>query len=99
MAHVKYRDPGRMHQPLFSGIDTANANLAQFTGVQCRTVRTKSAHTDQFFGAVTTQTGCRHAMDIAAGCDAGRIEIGMRIKPQHPQWPALGAAMARHRAD
>jgi hypothetical protein len=44
-----------------------------------------AANLDQFLRAVPTQAGHRHAVDVAAGRECGGVEVGVRIKPQHPQ--------------
>ena len=49
--------------------------------------------------AVAAQAGHGHAMDIAGGRERVGVEIGMRVQPQHPQFLAGVAAMARHGAD
>ena len=48
---------------------------------------------------VAAQAGYRHAMDIAGGGKRMGVEISVRVQPQHPQFLAGVAAMARHRAD
>ena len=45
------------------------------------------------------QAGDRHAVHVAARGQFAGIEVRVRIQPQHPQFLALLAAVARHRAD
>ena len=96
ITHVEHLDAHVMHQALLARIHAADADLAQVFGMQCRHV---AANLHQFPGAMATQTGHGHAVDIAAGREGGGVEVGMRVEPQHAQPLAAFAAMAGDGAD
>ena len=99
VAHVKNFYAHVVHQFFFALVYAANADLAQVFWVQRRKHLAEAANLDQLSGPLAAQAGHRHAVDIAAGREGSGVEVGMRIKPQHPKLLFQAAAMSRHGAD
>ena len=96
VAHVEHLEPLLVEEALLAGIDAAHAELADPRGFERRR---GTAEPGERGRPEAAQAGERHAMDIAARGELARVEIGMRVEPQHPQLPALLAAIPRDRAD
>src|SRR5439155_3384521 len=90
VAHVEHLEPLLVEEALLAGVDAPHGALADPRGFERRRGTGESGERGRPEAA---QAGERHAMDIAARGELARVEIGMRVEPQHPQLPALLAAI------
>jgi hypothetical protein len=96
VAHVEHLQPLLAHKALFAFVHAADADLPYRRRAHGRR---GAAYAGEFGRAVPTQHGHRHAVHIAGGREGVGVEVGVRVQPQHAQFFAGGAAVARHRAD
>ena len=81
---------GARERVSLAGIHAADANLPDPAGID----RTRGAtEFGQLLWAVTAQARHRHAVQIAARCQHGGVEVGVGIEPQHAQALAVLPAM------
>ena len=96
VAHVVDVQAVLLHQPLLARIDRTDADLPHLARGDRRHV---AGHRGQRLRTQAAQAGHRHAVDVAGRGDLARVEIGMRVQPQHAQLLAGGAAMRGHGGD
>ena len=96
VAHVKHLHAGLPHELLFAFVHAANADLPHHRRGDRRK---RTANACQLARAMAAQRGNRHAVNIAGGRQRVGIEVGMGVKPQHPQLFAHLAAMPGDRTD
>ena len=99
VAHVEHREVEFVHESPLARIDTANADLAYPLRPHGRG---HAVELRQLRGTEAAQAGDRHAVQTSARTQLARIEVSVRIEPDHPQRAPDVAATARdrrHRAD
>src|SRR5262249_36274885 len=96
VTHVEYVEPLLVHEALLPGIDAAHADLSHPRGVDRRRA---VADADQLRRTEAAQAGDRHPVHITARGHLTRVEVRVRMEPQHAQFAALLTAVPRDGTD
>ncbi len=94
--HVEHVEILFVHEASLPRVHTANADLPHPSRTDRRR---RTADLQQLARTEPAQARHGHAVQTAGRAEFTRIEIGMRIQPQHAQRPTHAAAMARDRRD
>src|SRR5438105_11749285 len=89
--HVEDLDARFVHEPLLSCVHTANADQSQVSRVERGHV---AANGHEITRTMATQARYRHAVDVSGWCECGRVEVRVRVEPQHAKPLLLLAAVA-----
>ena len=96
MAHVKHLQPKLADRLLLLGVDAADADEVDVVRSERLGLATPAGELGR---SLAEQAGDRHAVHIARGAAGRRIDVRMRVQPDHAQQLALMAAMASDGAD
>ena len=92
-AHVEHRQLLIVNEAPLAGIDAADAHLPH----PLRPDGRRGAAQMKLRRPEAAQGRDRHAVQAPAGTQFARVEVRVRVEPQHPQRPARLAAAPRHR--
>lgn len=90
--HAKRLDPVIPEEFLLTTIDVAQTNIHQFPGVNDLIILQPAENILLLLASKSGQKGHRHAVDVPTRTQLGRVDIGVRIDPDHSDLPTQSLA-------